>query len=75
MYSNIRKIIIGPNVTENAMNYSLDQQVWNGHTIEHIQKNDDGSHTIWVQKDDETLKWKEISSQTPVTVEYSLDFS
>ena len=71
----IRKIVIGKEITKEAMSYSVGQKVYRGqYNIDSIVKEDVG-FVIYIDKDGEILKWKEISYETPTTVEYSLDFS
>ena len=73
---NIRKIIIGNTITKDAMSYTVGQQVIRGqYEIDSIVKDDNGLVTIWIAKDEEVLPWKEISSNVPVTIEFSQDFS
>lgn len=71
----IRKIIIGKEITTDAMNYAVGKKVFRGqYTIDSIVKEESG-FVIYIDKDGEILKWKEISYDTATTVEYSLDFS
>lgn len=71
----IRKIIIGKEITTDAMNYAVGKKVFRGqYTIESIMKEPEG-FVIYINKDGEILRWKEISYETPTTIEYSLDFS
>lgn len=71
----IRKVIIGKEITKEAMSYSVGQKVYRGqYNIDSIIKEEQGI-VIYINKDGETFKWKEISYETPTTIEYSLDFS
>ena len=69
----IRKISIGPDYKNNAMHYSVGQEVYGGHTIENISEKD-GCYEIMISKDDEVMPWKTINSNMAVTVEYNLDY-
>ncbi len=71
----IRKIIIGKEITDKAMSYSVGQKVWRQqYVINCIVKHEDNTYTIFIEKDDEILEWKHIHHDVPVTVEYSLNF-
>lgn len=71
----IRKIIIGKEITKEGMSYSVGQKVYRGqYCIDSIIKEDDGI-VIYIEKEGEIHKWKEINYETPTTIEYSLDFS
>ena len=69
----IRKISIGPDYKNNAMHYSVGQEVYGGHTIESINEKD-GQYEIIISKDDEIMPWKTINANMAVTVEYNLDY-
>lgn len=54
------------------MHYVVGQPVLSGnYTIAEINQETD-SYSIWVKKDGEVFKWKEIIN-TPVVVEYNLN--
>ena len=56
MSSVIRKISIGADYKNEAMHYSVGQQVYGGHTICDIITNDsDGEYMIYIKKNDEVL--------------------
>ena len=55
----IRKISIGSDYKNDAMHYSLDQEVYGGHTISNILFDDkDNSYNIFISKSKEILPWK-----------------
>ena len=57
----IRKISIGADYKNDAMHYSVGQEVYGGHTISHILLEDkDSSYNIFIKKNDEILPWKKI---------------
>ena len=74
MDSVIRKISIGSDYKNDAMHYSLGQQVYGGHEIAYILFNDtDKSYNIHIKKNDEVLPWKKFNSNMAVSVEYDLE--
>lgn len=67
----VRKLSVGSNYKD-AMHYVVGQPVLSGnYTIAEINQETD-SYSIWVKKDGEVFKWKEIVN-TPVVVEYNLN--
>ena len=72
--SYIRKISIGRDL-KNAMHYVVGKPVLDeSFVIDTIIPEDDGSITIWIEKNREVLKWKRINPSVPVTIEYNIDF-
>lgn len=72
----IRKISIGPDY-KNAMSYLHGQDVLGGsHKIHLIFFDEEkSSFKIWIENDsNEVLLWKEFNSNTPVSVEYNINF-
>ena len=59
MESKIRKISIGSDYKNDAMHYSVGQEVYGGHVICDILKNDDNSYNIYIKKNDEVNKTRE----------------
>ena len=74
MYSVIRKISIGADYKNDAMHYSVGQEVYGGHVICDILKNDDNSYNIYIKKNDEVLPWKKFNSNMAISVEYDLQY-
>ena len=75
MYSVIRKISIGADYKNEAMHYSVGQQVYGGHTICDIITNDkDGEYMIYIKKNDEVLPWKKFNSNMAIAVEFDLEY-
>ena len=73
--SNIRKISIGSDYKNDAMHYSVGQEVYGGHTICNIlNDNSNGEYSIYIQKGDEILPWKRFNSQMAIAVEYDLKY-
>jgi|TARA_R110000803_G_scaffold167402_1_gene230610 hypothetical protein len=71
----IRKISIGSDYKNDAMHYSVGQQVYGGHEISDILFNEkDNSYNIYIQKEKETLPWKKFNSNMAISVEYDLQY-
>ncbi len=71
----IRKISIGSDYKNDAMHYSVGQQVYGGHTICDIVSADgDGEYLIYIQKQDEVIPWKKFNSNMAIAVEYDLEY-
>lgn len=75
MSSVIRKISIGSDYKNDAMHYSLNQNVYGGHEISHILfDEDDNSYNIYIKKEDEVMPWKKFNSNMAISVEYDLEY-
>ena len=75
MYSVIRKISIGADYNNDAMHYSVGQQVYGGHVINNIDHNErDNSYNIFIKKDQEIMPWKKFNSNMAISVEYDLEY-
>jgi hypothetical protein len=73
--SKIRKISIGSDYKNEAMHYSVGQEVYGGHTISDILfKDKDNSYNIFITKNNEVLPWKKFNSNMAVSVEYDLKY-
>tara|TARA_R100001509_G_scaffold56445_1_gene31249 strand:- start:1256 stop:1486 length:231 start_codon:yes stop_codon:yes gene_type:complete len=76
MSSVIRKISIGSDYKNDAMHYSIGQEVYGGHTICDIISNDtDGEYLIYITKNKEVLPWKKFNRNMAIAVEYDLTYS
>ena len=69
----IRKISVGTDYKNEAMHYSVGQEVYGGHKICDILE-DDGGYKIYITKNKEVLTWKFFNSNIAVSVEYNLDY-
>jgi|TARA_R110002074_G_scaffold184078_1_gene349471 hypothetical protein len=69
----IRKISIGTDYKNEAMHYSVGQEVYGGHKISDIIEKE-GSFQIFITKNNEILPWKHFNSNMAVSVEYNLDY-
>ena len=73
--SNIRKISIGSDYKNDAMHYSIGQEVYGGHIIEAILNNEQsGEYSIYIKKDNEVLPWKRFNSNMAIAVEFDLKY-
>ena len=71
----IRKISIGKDYKNEAMHYSVGQEVYGGHTIcDIISDNVDGEYSIYIKKNDEVLPWKKFNSNMAIAVEFDLNY-
>lgn len=69
----IRKISIGKDYKNDAMHYSVGQEVYGGHTIVNILEEDE-KYSIYIQKNDNVMPWKDFNKNMAVSVEYDLNW-
>ena len=69
----IRKISIGKDYKNDAMHYSVGQEVYGGHTIVNIIEEEE-KYSIYIQKDDNVMPWKDFNKNMAVSVEYDLNW-
>lgn len=75
MSSVIRKISIGVDYKNEAMHYSVGQQVYGGHEIAYILVDDeDHSYNVYIRKEDEVMPWKKFNHNMAISVEYDLEY-
>jgi hypothetical protein len=74
MDSVIRKISIGVDYKNEAMHYSVGQQVYGGHEISCILENADSSYKIYIKKEDEIMPWKKFNPNMAIAIEYDLEY-
>ena len=71
----IRKISVGADYKNDAMHYSVGQEVYGGHIISHILLEDkDSSYNIFITKNEEILPWKKFNSNMSISIEYELKY-
>ena len=71
----IRKISIGADYKNEAMHYSVGQEVYGGHTIcDIISEDKDGEYAIYIKKNNEILPWKKFNSNMAIAVEFDLNY-
>ena len=69
----IRKISIGKDYKNEAMHYSVGQEVYGGHTIVDILEEDD-KFSIYIQKGYDVIPWKDFNKNMAIAVEYNLEY-
>ena len=69
----IRKITVGKDYKNDAMHYSVGQEVYGGHTINCIIE-EENKFSILIKKDDEILPWKDFNKNMAISVEYNLEY-
>ena len=55
------------------MHYSVGQEVYGGHTIVNILEEDD-KYSVYIQKADNVMPWKDFNKNMAVSVEYDLNW-
>ena len=71
----IRKISIGSDYKNDAMHYATGQVAYGGHRITAILLDiNDGSYSIFIEKDNEIKPWKKFNSSMAISVEYDLEY-
>jgi hypothetical protein len=69
----IRKISVGKDYKNEAMHYSVGQEVYGGHTISNIIE-EEKKYSIYIEKNNEVLPWKDFNKNMAVAVEYNLEY-
>ena len=67
----IRKISIGKDYKNDAMHYSVGQEVYGGHTIVNILE-EETKYSVYIQKGDMLMPWKDFNKNMAVSIEYDL---
>jgi hypothetical protein len=74
MKSNIiRKITIGKDYKNDSMHYSVNQEVYGGHTICDILEEED-KYSIYITKDNQIMPWKDFNKNMAISIEYDLKY-
>ena len=69
----IRKITIGKDYKIDAMHYSVNQEVYGGHTICNIIEEED-KYSIYIKKGRDILPWKDFNKNMAISVEYNIQY-
>ena len=69
----IRKISVGKDYKNDAMHYSVGQEVYGGHTICNIIE-EEKKFSIYIKKGDDVLPWKDFNKNMALSVEYNLEY-
>ena len=65
----IRKITVGKDYKNDAMHYSVGQEVYGGHTIVNVIEEEE-KYSIYIQKDDMVMPWIDFNKSMAISVEY-----
>ena len=68
----IRKISIGRDYKNDAMHYSVGQEVYGGHIICDIVESQD-KFSVFIEKND-VIPWKDFNKNMAISVEYNLEY-
>ena len=69
----IRKISIGRDYKNEAMHYSVGQEVYGGHIIDSIIEEKE-QYIIYIKKNNEILPWKTFNKNMAVATEFNLEY-
>ena len=69
----IRKITIGKDYKNDAMHYSVGQEVYGGHVICDILEEKD-KYSIYIRKGNTVIPWKDFNKNMAISVEYNLEY-
>jgi len=69
----IRKISIGKDYKNEAMHYSVGQEVYGGHVINAIVENEN-SYSIYIKKNKDVIPWKDFNKNMAIAIEYDLKY-
>ena len=69
----IRKISVGKDYKNDAMHYSVGQEVYGGHTICDIIEEQD-KFSVYIRKNKDVLPLKDFNKNMAVSVEYNLEY-
>ena len=69
----IRKITIGKDYKNDAMHYSVGQEVYGGHVIHSILEEED-KYRIYIKKNNDVLPWKDFNKNMAISIEYDLEY-
>ena len=69
----IRKISVGKDYKNDAMHYSVGQEVYGGHKICDILEEKE-KYSIYIKKKNNVLPWKDLNKNMAVSVEYNLEY-
>ena len=69
----IRKICVGKDYKNDAMHYSVGQEVYGGHVICDIIE-EEKKFSIYIKKGNDVLPWKDFNKNMALSVEYNLEY-
>ena len=69
----IRKISIGKDYKNDAMHYSVGQEVYGGHVIcDIIEK--EKKYSVFIRKNNDVIPWQDFNKNMAISVEYNLEY-
>ena len=69
----LRKISIGKDYKNDAMHYSVGQEVYGGHIIDSIIEEED-KYSIYIKKGTDGIPWKDFNKNMAIAIEYNLEY-
>ena len=69
----VRKISIGRDYKNDAMHYSIGQEVYGGHIIDNIIE-EENKYSIYIKNNNELIVWKDFNKNMAIAVEYNLEY-
>jgi len=69
----IRKISIGKDYKNDAMHYSVGQEVYGGHVICDILEREE-KYSVFIKKANDVIPWKDFNKNMAISVEYNLEY-
>ena len=69
----VRKISIGRDYKNDAMHYSVGQEVYGGHIICDIVESQD-KFSVFIEKNNDVIPWKDFNKNMAISVEYNLEY-
>ena len=69
----VRKISIGRDYKNDAMHYSVGQEVYGGHIIDNIIE-EENKYSIYIKKNNELIIWKDFNKNMAIAIEYNLEY-
>ena len=69
----IRKISIVRDYKNDAMHYSVGQEVYGGHIICDIVESQD-KFSVFIEKNNDVIPWKDFNKNMAISVEYNLEY-
>jgi len=69
----VRKISIDRDYKNDAMHYSVGQEVYGGHTIDAIVE-EEGKYSVYIRKNNDVLPWKEFNKNMAIAIEYNIEY-
>jgi len=69
----VRKISIGRDYKNDAMHYSVGQEVYGNHKIVNIIEEEE-KYCIYIEKNNEIIPWKEFNKNMAIAIEFNLEY-